>query len=388
MLLAATFAAVAAAALPAMAAEQSAADLRGPELVGPVDTIRRLPPLDNLRRLPPLEKSAALPRRTIEPGGERSERLEKVARQADARTRHGFELAGRGAYFAARAEFLAALGLVAEGLDTEKNTDLHGRALAAALTAMKEADDFLPGDGRLESGLDIRRIVARHTTPVLKNETKNLTSMTALNRYFTFAQQQFAAAAGGEAAGSMALHALAKLHSALARKRTNLEAAAESRAMVYYQAALLAYPENFMAANDLGVLLAECENYDDARAMLEHSLSLHQQPATWCNLAVVYRRLGQLGLAQRAAGQATMLQQAEIARRKATSPASNDVVLWVDPQTFASTSTNTPNSPGAALAGAAAGLTGSAERRAGKPGTMQDTLVAPQRTAALPVYQR
>jgi hypothetical protein len=116
--------------------------------------------------------------------------------------------------------------------------------------------------------------------------------------------------------------------------------------------------------------------------MLEHSLALHQQPATWCNLAVVYQRLGQPALAQRAAGQATILQQAELARRKAPSPASNDVVLWVDPQTFASTSTNTPNSPGAALAGTAAGLSGTVETRAGKPP------VDSQRTAALSVYQR
>ena len=230
--------------------------------------------------------------------------------------------------------------LVAEGLDTEQKTDVHGRALAAALTAMKEAEDFLPGGSRLEADVDLAGIIAAHTTPVLKTEAGNVTSMTALKCYFTFAQEQFAAAAGHEVAGSMALHALGKLHDALAQKKSGLVAAAESKAMVFYQAALLVYPKNFMAANDLGVLLAQCGNYADARTMLEHSLSLCPQSATWHNLAVVYRQLGQtaLGPTGRPAGGAAPAGRdcAAEERRPATA---NDSVQWVDPQTFAQTST-------------------------------------------------
>ena len=151
---------------------------------------------------------------------------------------------------------------------------MHRHALAAALTAMKEAEDFLPGGSRLEADLDLPGIIAAHATPVLKAGAKNVTSMTALNRYFTFAQEQFAAAAGHEVAGSMALHALGKLHTALARKKISLAAAAEPKAMVYYQAALLVYPKNFLSANDLGVLLAQCGDYGDARTMLEYSFAL------------------------------------------------------------------------------------------------------------------
>jgi len=290
----------------------------------------------------------ASPLNIAEPNDERSEQLEQVARQADRQTRHGFELAGRGAYFAARLEFLGALKLVAEGLDTEQKTNVHGRALAAALTAMKEAEDFLPGGSRLETDADLPRVIAAHATPVLKTEAGNLTSMTALKCYFTFAQEQFAAAAGREVAGSMALHALGKLHDAMAHKKSGPLAAAEPKAMVYYQAAMLAYPKNFMAANDLGVLLAQCGNYADARAMLEHSLSLCPQSATWHNLAVVYGQLGQTALAHRADQQAGMLQQAETARRRTSLGTANNSVQWVDPQTFAQTSTGAPNTPGAA----------------------------------------
>lgn len=290
----------------------------------------------------------ASPLKPVESGSERSEQLEQIARQVDRQTRHGFDLAGRGAYFAARAEFVGALKLLAEGLDTDEKTDSHGRALAAASTAIREAEDFLPNGAAGEANADLRQTIAIHTTPVLKDETGNITAVTALKCYFTFAQEQYAAAVGKEVAGSMALHALGKLHNALAQKKSGLVRGAESKAMVYYQAALLAYPQNFMAANDLGVLLAQNGNYADARTVLEHSLSLSPQSVTWHNLAVVYGQLGQPGLARQADQQAAAFQQAEAGRRKMVLGTTNSSVVWLDSQMFAKTSSNTPNTPGAA----------------------------------------
>jgi hypothetical protein len=289
----------------------------------------------------------ASPVTAAQPSRERSEQLEQVAQQIDRRTRHGYDLAGRGAFFAARSEFLGALKLLADGLDTEKKTDVHGRALSAAMTAMKEAEDFLPGQAHLETNANLADTIALHSTPVLKNETGNVTSMTALKCYFTFAQEQFAAAVGDEVAGSMALHALGRLHNTLAQKKNSLSVAAESKAMVFYQAALLVCPGNFMAANDLGVLLAQCGHGAEARTILEHSLSLSQQSVTWHNLAVVYGQLGQSELAGRADQEAAALQQAEIARRRMSTGTANNSVRWVDSQSFAQTSSNTPGSPGA-----------------------------------------
>jgi hypothetical protein len=60
----------------------------------------------------------------------RSRDLEMIARQADAHTKYGFELAGKGAYFSARSEFVMALRLVAQGLDAEYRTKAHSRTLA------------------------------------------------------------------------------------------------------------------------------------------------------------------------------------------------------------------------------------------------------------------
>jgi len=117
--------------------------------------------------------------------------------------------------------------------------------------------------------------------------------------------------------------------------------------MVFYQAALLVHPQNFMAANDLGVLLAQCGHYADARALLEHSLALRPQPTGWRNLAMVYRQLGQAALAERAARQAMLLRQTEMAGQPGASAWANDRVQWVDPRMFAQTGMNTANPPGA-----------------------------------------
>jgi tetratricopeptide (TPR) repeat protein len=298
---------------------------------------------DNAESSSPTVGSMASPLLTSEPDQDRSLQLEQVAEQADRRTRHGFELAGRGAHFAARAEFLGALGLVAEGLDTQQKTDAHAHALAAALTALKEAEDFLPRESKLEADVDLPGIVAVHTTPVLKDHAGQATPLTALRSYWTFAQEKFAAAAGREVAGSMALHALGKLHGAWAQKKAAPILAPESKAVVFYQAALLVQPRNFLAANDLGVLLAQCGRYDDARAMLEHSISVCPQATGWRNLAVVYRQLGQPSLAEHATTQAARLGQRELARRQTSPTATSDCVRWVDQQAFAQTATNTPN---------------------------------------------
>ena len=265
----------------------------------------------------------------------RSEALERIAAEADRHTRHGFELAGRGAHFAARAEFIAALRVVAQGLDAERQTNAHSQALANGLTALREAEDFIPRGGHLEANLDLKAIVAGHTTNVLKHEDfARLTSMFALRHYHTYAQEQLAKAAAREVAGSMALHGLGKLHVALATRGNSVDVlAAEPKAVTFFQAAVLVYPNNALATNELGVLLARAGYYTDARAALEHSVCVSPQPNTWHNLATVYRRLNRNDLAQQAENRAT-----------AATAMPSDTVKWVLPEAFAQASTDMPQS--------------------------------------------
>ena len=274
----------------------------------------------------------------------RSEQLEKTAKQADQQARHGFELANRGACYAARAEFIAGLRLLAQALDAERHTTQHSRALSAGLTALKEAGDFLPSGGKLEADLDLPAIIASHRTPVLKNAAlENLVPLVALKSYFTFAQEQLSAAAGHEVAGSMALYALGKLHANGARQKNFDVPAAEPKAVVFYQAALLVCPQNFMAANDLGVVLARSGYYVEARSALEHSVRTSRQSASLSNLAAVYQQLRQPWLAEQTRQQAEAVHRAEAQRLRSRQASADGTVQWVDPRIFAESSSETPD---------------------------------------------
>lgn len=307
--------------------------------VGPADATDRLStPIDVIdepespQKLEPADGSLLLPPNTA---AQRSAQLERVARQADELIRQGFELASRGAYFAARAEFTKALRLIAQGLDTEHQTTSHSQSLAAGMTALREAGDFIPQGACMEADLDLAAIIEGHRTPVLKDfDTDALTPMAALKCYFTFAQEQLASAAGREVAGSMGLHALGKLHSTMAAKGTDKIRLAESKAMTFYQAALLVCQQNHMAANDLGVLLARNGNYQEARSVLEHSAAASGQATVWRNLALVYRSLGETALAEQAAGRALAAGNAQKAKSGGTT---DQMVRWVDSEAFAAT---------------------------------------------------
>jgi hypothetical protein len=88
-----------------------------------------------------------------------------------------------------------------------------------------------------------------------------------------------------------------------------------------------------MAANDLGVLLAERGRYEDARTLLSHGLSVAPHAAIWQNLAIVHTKLGQPEAAARAqmaasaAGGATAANPAFVAMQS---------LRWVPPSEFAS----------------------------------------------------
>lgn len=294
----------------------------------------------------PVSQQAEKLRQPWQRSGRRSQELEMIAREADVHTRRAFELAGRRAHFSARSELIMALRLLAQGLDTDGRTDVHSEALALGLRALREADDFAPSGSRLEADLNMPGIIAGHRTPVLKDfPVDEITPLAALQRYFTFAQEQLAIAVGQEVAGSMALHGLGKLHAALADHRNAGVKAAEPKAVVFYQAALLVYPQNYMASNDLGVLLARAGHYGEAGIALGHSLAIRPHAIGWRNLAVVYRQLGRMDLALRAAQRWQAYRKAEIAGAGKIAPASNPMVRWVTPGAFAGSYAQTPDEP-------------------------------------------
>jgi tetratricopeptide (TPR) repeat protein len=261
----------------------------------------------------------------------RSVELESAMQQATGYTRRAFELAERHAFFSARAEFVESLRMIAQVYDTQQQTSVNTKSLNNGLTALKETADFRIR-GASAANLDLTHIVAGHRTPVLKDhDTSEMTPLVALQRYYSYAQEQLAAAANGEPAGSMALYGLGRItvDGPSVTKAAKLENA--TQAVVYYQAALLTNGMNYRAANELGVQLANLGRLEQSRVILMHCVQIAPNAATWRNLSNVHARLGERDEA--AFAQA----QAQVAAKMAPAQQNELNVQWVDATTFGQT---------------------------------------------------
>ena len=268
----------------------------------------------------------------------RSQALELAARESDLHTQTAFELASRGAYYAARAQFLAAVRIVAQSLDAEHRTTVHSRALSDGLTAMHEARDFAPRASVVETDLDVPAIASRHRTPVLQGPAgRGATPQRALESYFTFAQAKLGVAGGRELAASMAYYGLGKLHAVLADQPGDGSRLARPQAMAFLQASLLVHPRNHLASHELGTLLARANRFEDARAALTHSVSIQPSVTAWRNLAWVYRQSGQNRLAEQT-WQLAAAAERNAAARGLPADSHARLVHWVDADQFVESS--------------------------------------------------
>jgi tetratricopeptide (TPR) repeat protein len=205
--------------------------------------------------------------------------------------------------------------------------------------AVKESQDFIPADGRFEADLDLLTIIGGHRTPLLKGiSLSGVQPLSAVQRYLTYAQEQLAAAAGHEVAGSMALCAIGQVHAALAAQKNPDVPAAAPKAVVFFQAAILACLQNHLAFNELGVLLARNGNYPAAQRALEQSNAIRPTAASLANLAVVYQQLGQPQLAEAVSARSRAVAAEEAARRKDLQLSAGGLVQWVSPPTLAQSS--------------------------------------------------
>lgn len=278
------------------------------------------------RRLPPTVQPSVQPS-SVNPA------MRGVRERAAHHVRIGFTMAGRAAYFSARSDFIHALRILSQAMDEANSTTEHSTALAAGLRALEESDDFVPRGANLEANLKLETLVPAHQTPVLKQESlENVTAVTARRKYYTYAQEQLALAAGRDPAASMALYGLARVQATLSERQANRYVAAEYKAMVFHQAALVTDPGNFMAAHELAVLVARFGQYEQARALLVYSLRLMPQVAAWRNLAIVHQQLGETELAQQALASAEAMVQSS--PFSGGHDASSSSVVWTDPKTF------------------------------------------------------
>lgn len=254
---------------------------------------------------------------------ELSERLLPSIRQA-------YALGQRGALFAAKAEFTAVLRRVATAKDVQEQTDRYSRALSDGLRALDEAEDLMPGGTQL-TDMDLAVVTSSHRTPVL-NETEGVVlPHQAAALYYAYAESQLGEAVAGEQAGSMALHGLGKVYSRESEQDPNNQQVIRN-SMTMYQAALLAHPQNHLAANELGVLLARNGHNEKAAEMFERVIELSPNATAYHNLAVVQQKVGLASLAtaneQRSQGYARWESaNGAVSRRKG--------IQWVSPDQFA-----------------------------------------------------
>ena len=277
--------------------------------------------------------------------GERTS-LEMIAPQAQAHIDYALNLAERGAVESAQAEFIIALDLIADALDadTKNTTRAHARAVQAGLTAIEETQDFVPADTPHNVVINLAQLASTHQTPVLKNvDMSRMSRAEALQRYHTYATQQLGFAGGHSTIASSALYGLGRAECVTTAGASSRNPLGAPNAMALYQAALFVDPQNYLASNELGVLMARFGDLESSAAQLTHSLSIKPQVEAWHNLATVYGRMGQQEKAEQAEREREKLldtlRSSGASAQSSTTLTSRPPLQWVDTDTFAATAT-------------------------------------------------
>jgi tetratricopeptide (TPR) repeat protein len=227
------------------------------------------------------------------------------------RLSYAFDLAQRGATFSANGEFRAVLNMCALELDARERTTSRREALHQAWRALDEADEFNAGRFEHCDAGEVHRLADDHETQALKDPTDlPHDSIQAVQTYYAFAERRFIDSCRGLPGASLAFYGLARTFVA---PGTEIAQAA-GKAALLQRVALAIAPENMLAGNELGVLLAEHGHLDEAERLFRRCLSLNPTSETWRNLAVVYARQGDF-----AASRAALASADELAAREPAS---------------------------------------------------------------------
>lgn len=229
---------------------------------------------------------------TLAPTMPNTPTVAEISTQVMPSVQKAYGLARRGALYASRDEFIAILRRICHAKDAELGTNEHARSLARGLRAIEEADDFMPVGAQLEADFDTYSIAKSHHTPVLQHVGRRILPHDAIAQYHAYAAKEIGIAVAGEQAGSMVLYGLGKIQDRIAQSN-NQDLQSVRKSMAMYQASLLAHPGNHMAANELGVLLAQSGHYRNALAEFEKVVRLSSGSTAYRNLATVQRKLGQ-----------------------------------------------------------------------------------------------
>jgi tetratricopeptide (TPR) repeat protein len=205
------------------------------------------------------------------------------------RLSYAYDLAQRGATYSANAEFRSVLGLCALEVDARNAGISRREALREGLIALEEADEFGGDQIDWRDSADVRRVAASHQTQVLsQNGQAPVDSIQAVQAYYAFAEERLAFACEGLPAASLAFYGLGRTFVVPGTQTAN----AAGKAALLQRVALKVAPQNVLAGNELGVLLAQHGQLNDAEKQFRQCVATNATPETWRNLSVVYARQG------------------------------------------------------------------------------------------------
>ncbi|WP_417748092.1 hypothetical protein [Rosistilla oblonga] len=205
----------------------------------------------------------------------------------------------------ARQQAIEALHLIAQSTDETTHSTDGTEALTQALTAVREASDFLGRFGVVDAAA-LQRLVDSHSTRVLKRcDLEQVTPLRAADVYYEFARGRFVDAVAGWAPASRALMIVAKTEPLTSDVGDSNLSAAQ---ICCLRSAIACDPDNAAAANELGHELLALGMFDEARWALEHSYAKQPSPAALQNLAELHRVTGNMELAEVCATNLAILQ--------------------------------------------------------------------------------
>jgi Flp pilus assembly protein TadD len=256
----------------------------------------------------------------IEPEVPRIPKIEGVALQLpphiERRLGRAFDLAQRGATYSAHTEFHGVLALCALELDARDGVTVHRESLREGLIALHEADELCGQPIDWSNSSDAYHASAGKARPIVEGSTPaRADSIQVVQKYFTFAEDRFVYACQGMPGASLAYYGLARTYVQPGTRHTH----AAGKAAMMQRVALRIEPMNVLAANELGVLLAQHGRLNEAEALFKECVATNATPESLQNLAVVYARQG-----RSEASRAAKLESDRLAeqRARATSGAS------------------------------------------------------------------
>ncbi len=250
-----------------------------------------------------------------------------IFQQFTKKIEYGRTLARRGAIYAARDEFIAALRLITETFDQQAGSRQFSVALLEGLTAMDEADDFMQRGELEQIILDHSSIARNHRTKIIfLDEWARITPQQAMQRYYEYAEQRFVFAFRGHTATAIAFHSLGKSYALPARLEGNSKVMNLPKSMIMFRVAATIDPWDYQSRNELAVLMAGNGRYHEAKQHLIASLQIKRSPAAWFNLNKVHHLMGERELADLA------MAEYVIAQNNQRMADATSVVRWVSPQ--------------------------------------------------------